>query len=128
MITGDRPDINDPGQVLNGLVLSVAKLLPFPVELDADMGYTGALFIDLGRRGGDEDPPDTASIDAEVQPVVWVFDVEGGRQTVVSGFGPTADPGEVARWIATEALRAQSPATRGLMRRPAADEAAPGER
>ena len=70
--------------------VTVAQLLPFPVELDADVGYTGALFIDLQRRGGDDDPPDTACIDAEVQPVVWAFDVEGGRQAVVSDFGPTA--------------------------------------
>lgn len=43
----------------------VAALLPFPVELDADMGGTWALHIDLGRRGGADDPPDTAGVDPD---------------------------------------------------------------
>ena len=105
-----NPPDSDPGRVHDDLVRAVAELLPFPVELDADMSYTGALFIDLGRRGGVDDPPDTASIDALVQPVVWVFDVEGGRKTVASNFGPTADLQQVARWISDEAERAGSPA------------------
>lgn len=33
-------------------VQRVAAVLPFPVELDADMGGTFALQIDLGQRGG----------------------------------------------------------------------------
>lgn len=109
----DNSDIydDDTNQALNDLTREVAKLLPFPVELDADMGYTGALFIDLGRRGGEDDPPDTASIDGEASPVAWAFDVEGGRETVVSDFGPTANAVEVAHWIIAEARRVGSPAT-----------------
>lgn len=97
---------------LDDLVRAVAARLPFPVELDADMGYTGALFIDLGRRGGVDDPPDTASIDVEVEPTVWMFDIEGGRETVSSTLGPDADPGDVAEWVTQQAHAAGSPATR----------------
>ena len=97
-------------QVTDGAVRAVAELLPFVVSLDADMSYTGALFIDLGRRGVVDDPPDTASLDAESEPVVWVFDVEGGSETIVSEFGVDADPADVARWIADQAYRAGSPA------------------
>lgn len=76
------------------------------------MGYTGGLFIDLGRRGGADDPPDTASIDGEVEPVTWTFDIEGGRKTVSSTFGPNADPADIAEWIAMQARDAGSPAAR----------------
>ena len=111
-------DLPDPGQVFDDLVRAVALLLPFPVELESDMGYTGALFINLGRRGGADDPPDTASIDALVQPVVWVFDIAGGRKTVMSEFGPGADPMKVARWILEEAEGAGSPAALATNRAP----------
>jgi hypothetical protein len=57
-------------------VQQVAVLLPFPVQLDADMGGTFTLQIDLGRRGGVDDPHDTAGIDPD-EPRWWV-DVEGG--------------------------------------------------
>ncbi|KJL23492.1 hypothetical protein RN51_01578 [Microbacterium oxydans] len=97
---------------LDDVVRAVAERLPFPVELDADMGYTGALFINLGRRGGADDPPDTASIDGEVEPVIWTFDIEGGRKTLSSPFGPNADPADVAEWIAKQASDAGSPAAR----------------
>ena len=99
-------------QELDDVTRAVARLLPFSVKLHADMGYTGALFIDLGRRGGEDDPPDTVSIDGEVSPVVWTFDVEGGKETVMSDFGPMSDPAEVALWITAEARRVGSPATR----------------
>lgn len=96
------------------IVREVAALLPFAVELDAIMGYTGALFIDLGRRGGVDDPPDTAGIDLEVEPVVWMFDVEGGRETIASDLDRSASAEEVARWIAAEAQRFDSPAIHSL--------------
>lgn len=121
-------DWGDPNQALDDLTREVAALLPFPVELDADMGYTGALFIDLGRRGGNDDSPDTACIDGEVSPVLWTFDVEGGRETVTSGYGPTSDPAEVARWIAAEARRVGSPATRNWSRRASASAHRTGQR
>jgi hypothetical protein len=99
-----------PGEVFDRLVIRVAELLPFPVRLEADPSYTGALFIDLGTRGSDDDPHDTASIDATVEPVVWVFDVEGGRETLLSGFGPSSEPAAVATWITSAAITAGSPA------------------
>lgn len=105
-------DCDHPNSALDDLTREVARLLPFRVELEADMGYAGALFIDLGRRGGRDDSPDTASVDGEAVPVVWVFDVEGGRETFMSGFGPTTDPVKVADWIATQARRVGSPASR----------------
>lgn len=100
----------DPGHRLDDLVRAVAALLPFPVELDADMGYTGALFIDLGRRGGPDDPPDTAGIDVEFEPVVWMFDVAGGQETISSEMGEDVEPRIVAEWIAEQARLAGSPA------------------
>mgnify|MGYP001556664836 CR=1 FL=1 len=106
-------DWDNPNKALDDLTRQVARLLPFRVELEADMGYAGALLIDLGRRGGGDESPDTASIDGEVVPAVWVFDVEGGRETIMSGFGPTTDPVTVARWIAAQARRVGSPASRG---------------
>lgn len=104
-------DEADSTRLTDDVVKAVAALLPFPVTLEADMGYTGALFIDLGRRGGADDSPDTAGIDAEVEPVVWVFDVEGGSETFASDFGLDANPAEVSRWISDQAYRAGSPAT-----------------
>jgi len=91
------------------LVREVAALLPFRTELVADMGGPTMLQIELGRRGGADDPPDTASIDPTTEPVLWVFDVEGGRETVVSNFGIAADPQAVADWIAFMAKRYGSP-------------------
>ncbi|PPG94298.1 hypothetical protein [Rathayibacter rathayi] len=96
------------------IMREIVALLPFAVELDAVMGYTGALFIDLGRRGSVDDPPDTAGIDLEVEPVVWMFDVEGGRETIASNLDRFASAEEVARWIAAEAQRFDSPATHSL--------------
>lgn len=93
----------------NEVVRSVAALLPFAVELEADMGYTGALVIDLGRRGDVDDPPDTASIDLEVYPAVWMFDVRGGYETLASSYGLDSDPDAVAQWIVEQAYRTGSP-------------------
>lgn len=50
---------------INERVREVAAHLPFPVELDADIGGTFALQIDLGRRGQTDDPRDTAGIDPD---------------------------------------------------------------
>lgn len=90
------------------LVTQVAARLPFPVELIADMGGTFVLQIDLGTRGGTDDPPDTAGIDGPDS--VWWLDVEGGSRTVVSvlGFGTGAEV--VAEWIATTARTEGCPA------------------
>lgn len=95
---------------VDSVVQEVAAGLPFPVELTADMGGPSMLQIDLGRRGGPDDPPDTASIDPTVEPALWMLDVEGGRATIASPYGLDADPADVARWIALTAIRAGSPA------------------
>ena len=92
------------------LVRQVAALLPFRTILVADMGGPTMLQIELGRRGADDDPPDTASIDPTTEPVLWAFDVEGGRETVVSNFGIDTEPQAVADWIASMAERYSSPA------------------
>lgn len=92
-------------------VQRVAALLPFPVELDADMGGTFALQIDLGQRGGADDPHDTAGIDPD-DPRWWV-DIDGGERTYVSNFGIDADPAAVASWIARTAREERCPAAGG---------------
>jgi len=96
---------------VDSIVKEVAARLPFPVELMADMGGPSMLQIDLGRRGGPDDPPDTASIDPTVKPVLWMLDVEGGRETIASPYGLDADASDVAHWIGFEAARVGSPAT-----------------
>lgn len=98
-----------PTSTINAHVEQVAALLPFPVELDADMGGTFALQIDLGQRGGVDDPHDTAGIDPD-NPHWWI-DIEGGENTSISDFGLNADPAVVASWIARTALAAGCPAT-----------------
>lgn len=100
-------------EALDDQVRRVAAHLPFPVsleeDLEADMGGTFTLQIELGRRGGPDDPPDRAGIDPGVGEVWW-FDVEGGRESILSTFSADADPVDVARWITDEARRAGSPA------------------
>lgn len=94
---------------INERVREVADHLPFPVELDADMGGTFALQIDLGRRGQTDDPRDTAGIDPEVDSRWWL-DIEGGMKTHISHFGIDASPAEVAAWVADTARTEGSPA------------------
>ncbi|SDG78902.1 hypothetical protein [Microbacterium pygmaeum] len=96
---------------IDARVQQIAALLPFPVQLDADMGGTFVLQIDLGLRGGVDDPHDTAGIDPDY-PRWWV-DIEGGERTYISDLGLDADPPAVADWIATTAQRQQCPAARG---------------
>lgn len=94
---------------INELVREVAAHLPFPVELDADMGGTFALQIDLGRRGQTDDPRDTAGIDPEADSRWWL-DIEGGMKTHISHFGVDAHPAEVAAWVADTARAEGCPA------------------
>ena len=82
------------------LVKQVAALLPFPVQLTADMGGTFALQIDLGNRGGQDDPHDTAGIDPDEPAPRWWVDIEGGTKTYVSNLGLATDPATAAAWIA----------------------------
>jgi len=97
-----------PVSTVDAHVERVAALLPFPVQLDADMGGTFALQIDLGRRGGVDDPHDTAGIDPD-DPRWWV-DIEGGERTYISDLGLDAEPQAVADWITTTAQQQQCPA------------------
>lgn len=96
-------------EVLDDQVRRVAAHLPFPFTLEADMGGTFTVQLELGRRGGPDDPPDRAGIDPGAGEVWW-FDVEGGRETILSTFSADADPTDVAWWITDEARRAGSPA------------------
>lgn len=89
-------------------VRDVARRLPFPVTLDADMGGTFQLQIDLGRRGGPDDPHDTAGIDDETG--VWWVDIEGGHKSIISTHTIDAPPATVADWIARTARAEGSPA------------------
>lgn len=97
---------------MNAHVKAVAALLPFTVTLFADMSGPSMLQIDLGRRGQEDDPPDSASIDPTSIPAVWIFDVEGGRETVASSHGLETDPMHVARWIVDQARLRDSPSAR----------------
>lgn len=114
-MTEPQPTVHD----VDAHVQQVAVLLPFPVRLDADMGGTFALQIDLGLRGGVDDPHDTAGIDPAV-PRWWV-DIEGGERTYISDLGLDADPQAVANWISTTAQQQQCPAAvdAGIRRRTA---------
>ena len=92
------------------IVRAVADLLPFPTTLDADMGGTFYLQIDLGNRGGEDDSHDRAGIEPDSDPPVWWIDIDGGEHTFVSGHGIDADPAIVAQWIAEQAHAAGCPA------------------
>lgn len=96
---------------VDNAVRAVEAYLPFAVTLEADMGGTFALHIDLGTRGNVDDPRDTASIDPEDDDLQWYFDIAGGATTIGSGLRLDARPVEVARWIIEQARRADSPAT-----------------
>lgn len=93
---------------INAHVTQVAALLPFPVELDADMGGTFALQIDLGQRGGVDDPHDTAGIDPD-NPRWWI-DIEGGRKTYFLDLGLDDDLATIASWIGHVARQERCPA------------------
>lgn len=103
-------EIDTEFPAIDARVKQVAELLPFPVELDADMGGTFALQIDLGRRGGIDDPPDTAGIDPDDPNARWWVDIEGGIRTHISNLTLDADPRDVATWITDTARTENSPA------------------
>lgn len=87
----------------NEHVSAVAALLPFEVELFADMGanYSGhaPLVIDLGTRGDDDDPHDRAGIEESGARPTWWIETEGGATFHDSGLTSTADPARIAQWI-----------------------------
>jgi len=88
----------------------VAAALPFPVELDADMGGSFTLFIDLGTRGDQDDPADTAGIDPDDDTATWWINFPEEDRVEISEFTIDTAPLEVAAWIAHEAAKAGSPA------------------
>lgn len=88
----------------------VAAALPFSVEIDADMGGSFTLFIDLGTRGGQDDPADTAGIDPHDDDATWWINFPEEDRVEISELTIDAAPHEVAAWIAAEAAKAKSPA------------------
>ncbi len=93
--------VDESPAAVDAAVRDVARMLPFSVELEADMGGTFALQISLGRRGADvDDPTDRAGIEGETDDEPqWWFDVDGGARTFLSGMGLLAEPASVARWF-----------------------------
>jgi hypothetical protein len=98
--------------IVDAHTLAVAALMPFPVEVEADMGGTFALHIALGSRGNPDDPHDVAGVDPDPDngPLAWWFDIDGGRESIPFEHTTDTDPTVVARWITEQARRAHSPA------------------
>lgn len=107
-------DVNNNDEIsqIDMLVQQIAERLTFPAGILAEMGGTGVLQLDLGQRGGADDPHDTAGIDPEDgEESYWWLDVEGGTRTVISTHGIRTDPTIVARWIDETARIEGCPAT-----------------
>jgi hypothetical protein len=102
-------DEDDQVSEIDRHVMAVAERLPFDVQLEADMGGTFILQIDLGSRGDADDPHDRATIDPG-EGEVWWMDVDFADRQIKSPYGLDADPADVAAWIAREAVEARSPA------------------
>lgn len=95
-------------------VRQVADLLPFDVELWADMGanYSGhyALVIDLGSRGDEDDPHDRAGIEHTGPRPTWWIETAGGETFEDSGLSRLTDPVRIAQWISERARDLGCPA------------------
>jgi hypothetical protein len=92
-------------------VRAVAELLPFPAELEADMGGAFVLTITLGIRGSlSNDPADVAGIDPEDSELRWWFHTDGGIKNTASPHTLDTDPVLVARWLTQIARLEGSPA------------------
>ncbi|TIH26668.1 hypothetical protein [Subtercola vilae] len=89
---------------------AVAALLPFPAPLEADMGGTFTFQIDLGCRGGQDDPHDMVGIDPDYEPLVWMIDINGGEYQITAPHDLDTDPATVAQWITEHARAARCPA------------------
>lgn len=109
-MTTNTPN-TDSTQHTDDVVRAVANLLPFPTTLDADMGGTWYLQIDLGNRGGQDDPHDRAGIEPDSDQPVWWIDIDGGEHTFISDHNIETAPAVVAQWIADQARAAGCPAT-----------------
>ena len=91
-------------------VTDVARALPFPVELLTDLGGNLTLQINLGRRGQEDDPTDTAGIDPDDPHARWWVDIEGGTKTLISPHGIDTPTKTVAAWVARQARAQRCPA------------------
>lgn len=92
-------------------VATVAEALPFPVELEADMGDLSVLQIDLGCRTDDEDDPhDRAGIDPHEPRATWWIEIAGGNDFEDSHLPATTPPALIAQWITARATHLGCPA------------------
>ncbi|PQZ53153.1 MULTISPECIES: hypothetical protein [unclassified Microbacterium] len=90
-------------------VTAVAALLPFPVEVEAEMGGMFTLQILLGTRTPDT-APDRAGINPHVLRATWWIETADGEASEDSGIPATADPALVAYWLTQRAIALGSPA------------------
>lgn len=79
-------------------VSEVAALLPFAVEVEAEMGGFACFQILLGTRTPDG-APDRAGINPHVLRATWWIETADGEISEDSGIPATADPALVAYWL-----------------------------
>lgn len=90
-------------------VSAVAALLPFPVDVEADMGGLFALQILLGTRTPDA-APDRAGINPHALRATWWIETADGEISEDSGIPATADPALIAYWLTQRAEQLGCPA------------------
>ena len=90
-------------------VTTVAGLLPFPVEVEAEMGGTFTLQILLGTRTPGA-APDRAGINPHVLRATWWIETADGENSEDSGIPATADPALIAYWLTQRANALGCPA------------------
>lgn len=102
----------------------VAAQLPFPVEVEAEMGGTRALQIIMRDPEADpDDAPDTADIDPDDPDLAWHLSYNGGIGAERAPFTIDSDPEDVAYWITTRARQLNLPAARAATRAPSTGQA-----
>lgn len=94
---------------LDAHIRDVARQLPFLVTLDTDMGGTFTAQINLGTRGGTDDPPDRAGIDPDDPHATWWLDIDGGEHQVLSDLTTNDHPAHIAAWLTEQARCLQCP-------------------
>ena len=92
---------------------AVAAQLPFPVDVEAEMGGTRALQIIMRDPTADPDDPDLA----------WHLSYNGGIGAERAPFTIDSDPKDVAYWITTRARQLNLPAARAATRAPSTGQA-----
>lgn len=102
-------------------VRAVAALLPFPVEMEADMGGTFTLQIDLGTREGEDDPSDRAGIDPDDPRARWWIETHDSADPYVeiAQLDAYSSPAAVADWLTGRALALACPIAVATQARPA---------